>query len=329
MDGGGRELQQVGAEAILRTAEPVDPRRLPAILTQPARRLAVVARHAWILNRRRVLQGIGVAVLLAGVFVAYEVRKEIILGVEQAGSAIEARFAQAGFSIRAINISGQVLTSEADILKALAVEPGISSLSYDADAARQRVAELPAVESVSVRKVYPGRLEVAITEKPPVARWRIDGVTFLIDAAGEQIGVDRGAYADLPLVVGDGAGDDALVMIRALERYEALTGSLAAISRIGDRRWDLIYYTGLRVQLPEVGVARALADLATYQQRYQLLDRDVEIIDLRVPGFVALKPGELAKKQLAEAAKQKKKKKPAATHVVDPAYETPAEQHGD
>jgi cell division protein FtsQ len=322
-------LQQVGADAILRTAEPVDPRKLPALLSRPARRLAVAARYAWVLNRRRVLQGAAVVVLLAGMGGAWEARDGLVAGIGHVGGAIEARFAQAGFSIRAINISGQVLTAEADVLKALGVEPGMPSLSYDADAARARVAELPAVETVSVRKIYPGRLDVAITEKAPVARWRIDGVTFLVDAAGEQIGLANGAYADLPLVVGDGAGDDAMAMIRALERYGKLTTGLAALSRIGDRRWDLIYYTGLRVQLPEMGVGQALADLSTYEERYQLIDRDVEVIDLRVPGTVAIKPGALAVKQLAELAKQKKKKKPAAAHVVDPAYETPAEKHGD
>ena len=50
-------------------------------------------------------------------------------------------------------------------------------------------------------------------------------------------------------------------MIHALDQYPALTEDLAALSRIGDRRWDLIFYSGLRVQLPENGVAQALAQL--------------------------------------------------------------------
>jgi cell division protein FtsQ len=102
-------------------------------------------------------------------------------------------------------------------------------------------------------------------------------------------------------VVGDVANDDALVMIRALDQYPELKDGLMALSRIADRRWDMIYDTGLRVQLPELGVARALRNLVMYQKDYQLLDRDVTIIDLRVPSLVAVRPTktdeELAKEE--------------------------------
>src|SRR5690606_29888109 len=136
----------------------------------------------------------------------------------------------------------------------------------------------------------PGDITVTVTEKLPVARWRVDGITFVIDSMGEQIGEDRGAYGDLPLVVGDGANDDAMVMIRALDQFPSLKDGLWGLSRIADRRWDLIYDTGLRVQLPELGVAQALRHLVMYQNDYQLLDRDVTLIDLRVPHLVAVRP---------------------------------------
>jgi cell division protein FtsQ len=79
-------------------------------------------------------------------------------------------------------------------------------------------------------------------------------------------------------------------MVNSLNRYQLLKKDLAALSRIGDRRWDLIYYSGLRVQLPELGVAQALERLESYQRDYALLDRDVTLIDMRVEGVLALKP---------------------------------------
>jgi cell division protein FtsQ len=289
----------------------------------------VVARHTWILHRPRVLRGIALAIVVVGLALAWEGREEVALGVREASDAIQGRLADAGFSIRAISISGQALTSDADIFKALAIAPRTSTFAFDADAARARIAELPAIAGVTVRKIYPGNVDVVVTEKHPVARWRVDGVTFLIDAEGEQIAVDSGSYGELPLIVGDGAADDALAMIRALDRYPALKSGLAAFSRIADRRWDLIYYTGLRIQLPEQGVGVALAALDTYQKQYQLLDRDVVKIDLRVAGFVSHKPGEVMAKYLVDLGKGNKKKLKGAQQAVDPAYETSAEKHGD
>jgi cell division protein FtsQ len=206
------------------------------------------------------------------------------------GDLAQGEFADAGFGIGRIGITGQALADEQQIVIALGLGPTTSTLNFDVEAARARIEELPAVETATVRKVYPDHVAVEVTEKVPVARWRVDGVTFVVDANGEQIGEDRGAYAELPLVIGDGAADDALVMIRALDRHETLNYDLVALSRIADRRWDLLYETGLRVQLPEVGVGPALQQLQTLQDKFAVLDRDVTVIDLRVPGLVALKP---------------------------------------
>jgi cell division protein FtsQ len=225
---------------------------------------------------------------------------------------VEGEFAEAGFGIEKINLTGQNITSEAEIVKALAIEPRISTLNYDAEAARARILELPAVETATVRKIYPGEVQVIIAEKEPVARWRVDGVTFLVDMNGEQIAQDDGSFTELPLIVGDGAADDALAMIKAMSRFEALKQGLAALSRIGDRRWDLIYYSGLRVQLPELGVAQALQKLDNYQMWFSILERDVTQIDLRVSGIVTLKRGPLATELYEASLKDKKKKKPAA-----------------
>ncbi|MFC3703276.1 cell division protein FtsQ/DivIB [Devosia honganensis] len=285
-------MQQVGSETFLAGARPVDPRALPVPVRTPRRRLANRLNRAWVLHGRAIRRGLMVAALLLGGLVLYQVREPIGALAAALGGIAQGNFAQAGLAIGEISITGQTLTAEQDIFDALGIQPHTSTLAFDVEAARQRIAELPAVASVSVRKTYPGDVEVVIAEKRPVARWRVDGITFVIDGRGEQIGEDGGAYGDLPLVIGDGAADDALVMIRALDGVPRLREGLVALSRIADRRWDLIYDTGLRVQLPEQGVAQALRNLLSYQADYQLLDRDVSIIDLRIDTVVAVRPNQ-------------------------------------
>jgi cell division protein FtsQ len=84
-----------------------------------------------------------------------------------------------------------------------------------------------------------------------------------------------------------------------MDAYPELRKGLVAFSRIGDRRWDMIYATGVRVQLPELGVAQALKQLSTLEKKYQLLERDVEVVDLRVPTIIAVEPSADAQAQLA------------------------------
>lgn len=313
-------MQQVGAKGFA-DAQLVDPRQFPVPLGGLSRRTRIGFSHAWILHRKLILRGVAAGIVLLGAAGLFEVRDYLASGVVAGYDLAQGEFARVGFGVAKINITGQSLTSESRILRALAIEPNASTLNFDADAALTRILAIPSVKSADLRKIYPGELSVSIIEKVPMARWRIGDKTYLVDENGDPVAVDDGSFRDLPLVVGEGAADDAMVMIRALEGFPTLTEDLAALSRIGDRRWDLIYYSGLRVQLPENGVAQALRQLQAYQRDSQLLDRDVGVIDLRVNGMVELKLGDLA---VAAIADQKKKNK----RVIkgDAEYETSAER---
>ncbi|HVY52747.1 MAG TPA: cell division protein FtsQ/DivIB [Devosia sp.] len=312
-------MQQVGTKGFA-DAQLVDPRQLPVPIPDLARARMGLGR-AWVLHRRLIVRAAAaglVAVIGAGLLAEQD---RVVEGAMALYAAAQGQIAHAGFGISRINITGQTLTSEADILKALAIPPDSSTLTFDADAALRRIEAIPSVKSANVRKIYPGEVQVSIVERAPMARWRIGDKTWLVDEDGNPIIADDGSFRSLPLVVGEGAADDAMVMIRALDKYPSLTEDLAALSRVGDRRWDLIFYSGLRVQLPENGTAQALAQLDQYQSDEQLLDRDVSVIDMRVPGMVSLKLGDLASKAWADLKKKDKR-------VVkgDAEYETAAER---
>jgi cell division protein FtsQ len=313
-------LQQVSAKGFA-DAQLVDPRSLPVPLNSLTRSASNGLSRAWILHRKLMLRAIAAGVILVGVVGVYEGRDALSAGALALAAVGQEQVAKVGFGISEINITGQTLTSEATILKALAIGSDASILTYDADAALARIKTIPSIKTVNIRKVYPNEIQVAVTERVPMARWRIGDQTYLVDEDGSPVAVDDGSFRSLPLVVGEGAADDAMVMIHALDAYPAITEDLAALSRIGERRWDIIFYSGLRVQLPEKGVAQALAELSTYQQTDQLLDRDINVIDMRVPGMLELKLGDLSTAWWADLKKKNK-------HAIkgDSEYETAGER---
>ena len=315
-------MQQVGAKGFV-DAQLVDPRQLPVPvpLTTLPRRARLGFSRAWILHRKLMLRGIAAGVVLIAAAGLIAEQDKVGAGAMALYGLAQGEFAKAGFGIKSINITGQTLTSEADILKALDIGPTTSTLNYDADAALTRIEALPSVLSANIRKTYPSGLSVSIVEKKPMARWRIGDQTYLVAEDGSPIIADDGSFRSLPLVVGEGAADDAMVMIHALDKYPSITEDLAALSRIGDRRWDLIFYSGLRVQLPENGVAQALTQLSQDQASSQILERDVAVIDMRVPGMLSLKLGDLGNKAWADY-----KKKNKHTSKGDAEYETAAER---
>lgn len=292
MDSRGRELQQVSSRPAT-SAIVIDPRRLPVGAVPRRRSLRPLANinRFWVLHRQWILRGIAGVACAALLAVAFQARGGIAQAVTSLSNIMQGEFAAAGLGIGQISMTGQSLTHERDIMAALEIGDDVSILSYDAELARQRVLALPAITDASVRKIYPNQIVVAVTERQPLARWTVSvDETFVIDAAGKRIGTALPVDDGLPLIIGEGGGDNALVIIRALERYPDVSVGLAAISRLADRRWDLIYESGLRVKLPETGVAQALQALQSYQQDYQMLDRNISQIDLRVDGVVSVRP---------------------------------------
>lgn len=291
-------MQQVSAKAFA-SAIAVDPGRLPALIPVPRRRAAAPIGRIWVLHRRAVIRLAMAALVTLGIGSVYEMRDHLSEIGDSLSQLSLRELAHSPLGISQISMTGLAITDERDVVAALHITPETSMVNFDADAARTAIEALPSVQSVTVRKTYPNHILISVVERVPVARWRLNGVTYAIDDTGAKITEDGAAFPNLPLVVGDDAGEYAMVMTRAMDAYPALKEGLVALSRIGDRRWDMIYSSGVRIQLPELGVAQALAQLSTLEAKYQLLERDVEVIDLRVPGIIAVQPSAAAQQQLA------------------------------
>ena len=52
---------------------------------------------------------------------------------------------------------------------------------------------------------------------------------------------------------------------------------------VSDRRWDLFLDNGVQVMLPEVNAQKAVTELQETDKESGLLDRDITVVDLRLP----------------------------------------------
>lgn len=196
----------------------------------------------------------------------------------------------AGFEIAAVKLSGQRETTEFEILEALEIEQGTSLALFDASAARERLARIPWIETVSVQKLYPGTLQVRIDEREAFALWQRGNSLSVIDDKGQVISDDvDGRYANLLMLVGHGAQYRGGEILAALEKVPELRARVRAARLVSDRRWDLLLENGLTVRLPEKDVGRALADLIRMDADNGLLTRDITVVDIRLPDRVVVR----------------------------------------
>ncbi|MDO9414559.1 cell division protein FtsQ/DivIB [Pararhizobium sp.] len=189
----------------------------------------------------------------------------------------------AGFAIEDVKVSGNVETSEIDILQQLGLDGTTSLVALDVAAARKALAELPWVQDVAVRKIYPGTIEVQLTERKAFAIWQHGTEVSLIEKNGSVIAplVDN-KFSNLPLFVGRDAETAAADFDGQFSTWPEIKERVKAYIRVAGRRWDLRLDNGVVVKLPEYNVARAMQTLSVMQLEQNILERDIAAVDLRL-----------------------------------------------
>jgi cell division protein FtsQ len=196
----------------------------------------------------------------------------------------------AGFGVKRITIEGQQHVTDAELAAALGAGPGSMILAFDTDAAKERLEHVPFIRHAQVMRLLPSTLQVVIEERVPFAVWQSKGKTYVIDAEGTVLApAVREAYADLPLVVGDGAEKHAAALVKTLRPFDELNQQLLAAIRVGDRRWNLKLTSGIDILLPDDAVTDALETLLRLDHERGLLKRDIAAVDLRLADRVSVR----------------------------------------
>ncbi|WP_113371360.1 cell division protein FtsQ/DivIB [Rhizobium sp. SYY.PMSO] len=224
----------------------------------------------------------------------------------------EATTSAAGFAIEDVKVSGNDETSEIEILQLLGLDGTTSLVALDADAARQKIANLPWVESVEVRKVYPKAVEVKLKERKAYAIWQHGSELSLIQKDGSVIAPLRdNKFAKLPLFVGRDAEVAAASVEGEFAKWPDVSSHVKAFVRVAGRRWDLYLDNGVIIKLPEDNIDGALARLTKLDKDESLLQRDIAAVDLRLDDRTAIEltPDAAVRRQAAVDARNKALKK--------------------
>jgi cell division protein FtsQ len=326
MDGRGRLAQSLNwltprlAPWRARLSEKTSPAARARLRAQRARLLSAVLPQSLVRLTRRLLRpvlharlprgfGTGAAAVLLLGSLGYGAVQGGHVGevVEALKDARDAAANAAGFRILALAVNGQQHMSREEILAAAGVTGRSSLLFLDVEATRTRLKANPWVADATVLKLYPGELQIGITEREPFALWQKDRRVSVIADDGtvlEAFVTQR--LRRLPLVVGRGADTRAREFLALVDRYPNIREQVRASVLVGERRWNLRLKNGLDVRLPETGVGPALDRLVVLDREAKLISRDVVMIDLRLPDRVTVQLSPAAAQARADAIKKEK-----------------------
>jgi cell division protein FtsQ len=214
---------------------------------------------------------------------------------------------RAGFHVDDIFVEGRAKTPRDQLLAALGVTRGDAIFAVDLAAARHRIEEIPWVRTAVVERRLPGQIHLLITERSPIALWQNKGRYFLVDRDGQIVGDQIDDYSDLPLTVGEGAPDHAGQLVALLQSEPSLRGRVKAATWIGDRRWNVMLDRtpdGIEVRLPEDTAEAAWHDLARLEAEQSVLERQISVVDMRLPDRLVLRAATSGHEQAAGAKRK-------------------------
>jgi cell division protein FtsQ len=216
----------------------------------------------------------------------------------------------AGFNITGVALTGNRHMSREEIFATAGVTGHSSLLFLDVADARARLRTNPWIADATVQKLYPDRLQIAITERAAFALWQKDGRIGVIADDGTVLEpyLSR-RFVTLPLFFGAGAAARARDFQAVIDRYPDIRDQTRAAVLVSERRWNLRLKNGIDIELPEDGIAQALDRLAALDRDKKLLSRDITLVDLRMPDRVTVRQSDAAAAAREEAQKPKKPKK--------------------
>lgn len=303
MDGRGRLAEQITR---------LVPRRPAAasrgLVSRSLRRFTLPLAHA----RLPRFTGLAAFVVFIGAAAAYGVVKgehvpQIAIAIKDAADAGANAM---GMRIATVSLSGQRQVSREEIFAAAGVTDHSSLLFLDVADARAKLEAIPWIGEATVRKLYPDRLQITVTEREPFALWQRDGKVNVIAADGTVLSAKVEArLAALPFVVGNGAAARARDFLAVLDKFPSVRDQVRASIYVAERRWNLRLKNGLDVRLPEADIEGAFATLTRLDRDKSLLGRDITAIDLRIADRVSVRLSDAAAQAREDAIKKMTKKK--------------------
>ncbi|WP_404401455.1 FtsQ-type POTRA domain-containing protein [Idiomarina seosinensis] len=228
--------------------------------------------------------GLGVCLLTLGAFITGIVQLTQVLKDEQQ------------VPLARLNVEGELRQlTPAEIRRALTAKPLGSFFTADVNQLRQRVEQLPWVAKASVRKVWPNRLAVHVTERKPLAYWNSDR---LVTAQGEVFRAEVNSQQlsqALPHLSGpETAVDATLQQFNQLQQMLQVNGmQLNALSLSERFAVSAVLDSGIELKLGREAalqrIKRFIDLLPTIEQHENSQQQTIQQVDLRYDTGAAVK----------------------------------------
>ncbi|MDR1362367.1 MAG: FtsQ-type POTRA domain-containing protein [Holosporaceae bacterium] len=193
------------------------------------------------------------------------------------------KFENPWFLIKKIEFDGNERVQDILLLRASGLRYKSNIFSCPIHEVKKKLECVSWVRSAAVHRKFPDTIYVRISERVPIAIFQSKYKLYLVDADGVVLEHDGiGNFDNLPIVLGDGAGKEAVHLLGCLDKFPILRKQLVFALRVGKRRWDMRINKGITVKLPERNISQALSILHELSNSDGFFSDNIKSIDLRM-----------------------------------------------
>ena len=233
---------------------------------------------------RAILRGSLAIGICAMITVGYVERERFLDGVITAS-------VKSGLRLQTIEVKGRSHTPKSVILAASELALGEPMLTISLAALHERLSTIGWIDEVAVERRMPSTIRIVLTERIPMALLQTEAGHRVIDQTGTIIsGADPSVFGHLTVVAGTSAAPNAGPILNILQTEPELFADVWAVTYQSERRWDVHLRNGIRVRLPETDPRTAWSKLAIIDLSKQITNRDLAVIDMRVPDQMIVEP---------------------------------------
>ncbi|MCY4306555.1 MAG: cell division protein FtsQ/DivIB [Aestuariivita sp.] len=215
-----------------------------------------------------------------------------------------------GLMVHSLTIEGASDDLAHEIRDVLPLEFPVSSFDLDLDYVRNLIIDISRVKSAGVHLQNGGTLSIEVVEFKPAVVWRNSESIQVLDAAGTPINTinSRQERVDLPLIAGENADKHVTEALQIFATAVPWKSRLRGLVRIGERRWDIILDKEQKILLPSLEPVQALERVISMNETSNLFDRDILLVDMRIPDRPTVRISQEANKVFLENRKNQEEK---------------------
>jgi len=146
------------------------------------------------------------------------------------------------------------------------------------------------IDKITIKRIMPDTINIEVIEYKPFAIWLDNDKKFIIDKDGNPVPFldeyeSNEEFKNMIILSGKNANKNVKSLFNILSIDAELSKEIYSANWVGNRRWDVRFFDGLLVKLPEDNIAEAWENLL---KLYELsdIDKSIKSIDLRVSGKI-------------------------------------------